>query len=120
MVNESRTKFRLTTTLSDLAEFSASRDLFKKLIKHIGVGFDRHKPINLLTILESNGPSDTIWSLQATCEDSWLAYKLIRANTIKADILRDHYHKGSPLSRRENKQKKAEDQAEIIRKYLIW
>ena len=38
---------------------------YDKLHKHIGYGYPKNKPIDLTTILASNGSDDTLWSLRA-------------------------------------------------------
>ena len=63
---------KLTTTLSRIRGHSPCSDGWKKLVKHLGGidAFGEDTPINLLTILESNGVQDMLWSLRATIEDS--------------------------------------------------
>jgi hypothetical protein len=58
-------KIKLTTTLNLLKEHEACDDGYELLIKHIGEDYDENKPINLLTILESNGAEHCIWALRA-------------------------------------------------------
>ena len=63
---------KLTTTLQKLRDAGACESGYKKLAKHVGgckkYGMDTE--INLLTILESNGVQDMLWSLRATDQDS--------------------------------------------------
>ncbi len=59
-------KVILTTTLNQLKEKSACREGYEKLVKHLGgVSYDHDAPINLLSILDSNGVDDMLWSLRA-------------------------------------------------------
>lgn len=59
-----------TTTFARLKEHGACTEGYKKLAKHLGgvATYGKHTPINLLTILESNGLTDTLWSLRAVQE----------------------------------------------------
>ena len=62
-------KVKLTTTLVKLKDKGVCIDGYRKLIKHLGADYPADKPINLLTILDSNGVQDMLWCLRATRED---------------------------------------------------
>ena len=64
------TQYALTTTLSLLKKNNACHSGYRKLVKHLGTEWPDTKPINLLTILESNGVQDMLWCLRATRESS--------------------------------------------------
>ena len=57
----------LTTTFAKLKATSAYESGYKKLAQHLGgiTKYGKDTPINLLTILESNGVDDMMWSLRA-------------------------------------------------------
>lgn len=55
----------LHTTLTALKENDACTEGYQKLLKHVGLRYPQDKPIELATILESNGLSDTLWSFRA-------------------------------------------------------
>jgi len=57
---------KLTTTLNLLRKKGASPASMKMLIGHIGEDYGEDKPINLLTILESNCVNHFFWSMRAT------------------------------------------------------
>ena len=61
---------KLTTTLNRIREHSPCTDGWKKLNKYLGSEYGEGTPINLLTILDSNGVQDMLWCLRATVEDS--------------------------------------------------
>ena len=60
----------LSTTFAKLKEFGACESGYKKLATHLGgiTKYGRDKPINLLTILDSNGVKDCVWALRAAVE----------------------------------------------------
>jgi len=60
---------KLTTTLNLIRACSPCTDGWKKLLKHVGPDHDPDAPINLLTVLESNGVQDVLWCLRATEQD---------------------------------------------------
>ena len=75
-------KTRLTTTFNRLRDAGACTDGYRKLAKYLG-GVDNYgadTPINLLTILESNGLEDTIWCLRATEQNSDKVARLFAAD----------------------------------------
>jgi hypothetical protein len=63
-------KMILSTTFNELKKHDACEDGYKKLAKYLGgiTQYGKSTPINLLTILESNGIEDCIWSLRAAIE----------------------------------------------------
>ena len=61
---------KLTTTLNKIRACSPCASGWQTLLKHVGKDFDPDAEINLLTILESNGVADMLWSLRATDQDS--------------------------------------------------
>ena len=62
----------LTTTFELLRKADACTEGYRTLAKHLGgVGkYGADTPIDLLTILDSNGPMDTLWCLRATQQES--------------------------------------------------
>src|SRR3990167_5044938 len=67
-------KVRLTTTLALVREHHACDSGYKVLRKYLGPKWPDDKPINLLTILRSNGVQDMLWCLRSTREpyaDHW-------------------------------------------------
>jgi hypothetical protein len=61
---------KLTTTLNRIRACSPCTDGWKTLLTHMGPNHDPDAPINLLTVLESNGVQDMLWCLRATEQDS--------------------------------------------------
>ena len=62
-------KVKLTTTLDLLREHQACTEGYRTLVKHIGADYPHDKPINLLTVLDSNGVQDMMWCLRTTQQD---------------------------------------------------
>src|SRR5690606_15674642 len=61
---------RLHTTLNRLHQAGACTARYEHLLRALGgPSFDHERPINLLTILEHNGPEDCLWALCATAEN---------------------------------------------------
>jgi hypothetical protein len=60
----------LSTTFNKLKEYGACQSGYTKLAKHMGgiKKYGNNTPIDLITILESNGIEDCIWSLRAAIE----------------------------------------------------
>lgn len=78
---------RLTTTLNRLKAAGACAARYRHLVKALGGlrAYRKNTPINLLTILEHNGPEDCIWALRATVEDSSdVVARLIAADCAEA------------------------------------
>lgn len=73
---------KFTTTFNLLREKSACTSGYKTLARHLGSvdAYGADKEINLLTILESNGFDDAIWSLRATVQSSDQVKRLIAAD----------------------------------------
>ena len=61
---------KLITTLNKIRACSPCASGWRTLVKHLGEDFDPDAEINLLTILESNGVADMLWSLRATDQES--------------------------------------------------
>lgn len=61
----------LTTTFNLLREAKACTSGYRKLATHLGgvEAYGADTPVNLLTILESNGVADMLWCLQATQQE---------------------------------------------------
>lgn len=55
----------MKTTLQQIRMRNPCAHGFKKLLKFLGPGFDDVAPIDILTVLESNGLHDAIWCLCA-------------------------------------------------------
>jgi hypothetical protein len=53
----------INTTLNLLKENNACKGGYESLLNHVGIDFDKDKPIPLTTILESNNLNDTLWVL---------------------------------------------------------
>lgn len=53
----------LTTTLNRLRAAGACAEGYKILLEHVGLHYDPDAPIDLLTVLESNGSVDCLWAL---------------------------------------------------------
>ena len=73
---------KLTTTFNLLRDKSACESGYRKLAKHLG-GINTYgadTPINLLTILESNGIDDAIWCLRATEQNCDRVARLMAAD----------------------------------------
>ena len=62
---------KLTTTLAKIRACSPCESGYTKLVKHLGgvKAYGADTPINLLTILTSNGVPDMLWCLRATNEE---------------------------------------------------
>ena len=61
---------KLTTTLNKIRACSPCTSGWKKLLSRLGTDFNLDAEINLLTVLESNGVADMLWTLRATEQDS--------------------------------------------------
>ncbi len=73
---------KLTTSFNALCKAGACEEGYKKLAKALGGvrKYGASVEINLLTILESNGFDDAVWSLRATVQDSDVTKRLIAAD----------------------------------------
>ena len=75
----------LTTTLNRLREANACTERYQHLLKALGgPKFDHNAPINLLTILDSNGVDDCLWALQATEQNCDVVARLMAADFAEA------------------------------------
>src|ERR1017187_10027223 len=78
----------ITTTLNRLKQAGACQFRYAHLISALGgISFDHDAPINLLTVLGSNGTNDVAWVLEngATIEDSapaWAEYGRVKATAL--------------------------------------
>src|ERR1035441_4327115 len=78
----------MTTTLNRLKEAGACRERYAHLVQALGgISFAHDAPINLLTVLGSNGTDDVAWVLEngATIEDSapaWAEYERVSATAL--------------------------------------
>src|ERR1017187_5060519 len=78
----------ITTTLNRLKQAGACQLRYAHLISALGgISFDHDAPINLLTVLGSNGTNDVAWVLEngATIEDSapaWAEYERVSATAL--------------------------------------
>src|ERR1039457_6561526 len=75
-------KVNLTTTFNKLREADACTSGYKKLAAHLGgiMKYGKDTPINLLTILESNGINDALWCLRATEQNCDRVSRLMAAD----------------------------------------
>lgn len=79
-------KILLTTSFSLLRQHGACESGYRKLAKALG-GVDQYgveNPINVLTILETNGLDDCLWSLRATHQDADIISRLMAAQFAEA------------------------------------
>ena len=67
---------KLTTTLNKIRACSPCASGWRTLVKHLGEEFDPNAEINLLTVLESNGVADMLWTLRATDHSKRVASQL--------------------------------------------
>jgi len=63
---QQKPNMKLTTTLNLLHKNNACELGMTTLLKHLGADYPADKPINLLTILDSNGVQHCLWALRAT------------------------------------------------------
>jgi hypothetical protein len=63
----------ITLTLNDIRKHSPCHEGWTKLLKHLGKTKAEDEPLNLLTVLDSNGLDDTLWCFQCLDEsyDNW-------------------------------------------------
>ena len=71
---------KLTTTLTLLHKAGACPSGYKKLIASLGAEYPHEKPIDLLTILDTNGINDALWALCATVENCDMVARLMAAD----------------------------------------
>lgn len=60
---------KLTTTLNELKKHNPCLDGWETLVAYLGADYAPDTEINLLTILESNGVQDCLWTLRATLQN---------------------------------------------------
>ena len=58
----------MQTTLNKIKKHSPCKDGWEKLLNHLGKTEADDEPLELITILESNGINDTIWAMRAVEE----------------------------------------------------
>lgn len=73
-------KMKLTTTLNLLRKSGSCTSEYKTLIRALGAGYPHEKPIDLLTILNTNGLEDALWVMCATTENCNIVARLIAAD----------------------------------------
>jgi hypothetical protein len=62
-------KIVLTTTFALLRSACACTPRYRVLREALGLSYGTDEPINILTILKTNGIEDALWALTATAED---------------------------------------------------
>lgn len=67
------TTYASTTTLRRIRDASPCEDGWKKLLKHLGKTAADDEPLDLLTVLNSNGLDDALWVLSFAMPDGRLA-----------------------------------------------
>ena len=67
------TTFASTTTLNRIRATSPCEDGWQKLLKHLGKSKADDEPLELLTVLDSNGLEDALWVLFNAMPDDRLA-----------------------------------------------
>jgi hypothetical protein len=65
--------YNSTTTLARIRAASPCEDGWQKLLKHLGKTKANGEPLDLLTVLDSNGLDDAIWVLSYAMPDDRLA-----------------------------------------------
>ena len=83
---------KLTTTLNRLRAAGACSSGYAKLLAGLGgVGYDHDAPINLLTVLQTNGANDCLWALCATEQNCDKIARLIAADLAESVL---HIYEG--------------------------
>ncbi len=67
------TEYQSTTTLNRIREALPCRDGWEKLLAHLGKTKADDEPLQLLTVLDSNGLDDALWVLSYAMPDDRLA-----------------------------------------------
>ncbi len=84
-IENERISMKLTTTFSLLRKASACKPRYEFLRAALSrEEYGDHTPINLLTILETNGLNDALWALRATAEDCEKVARLMAADFAEA------------------------------------
>ena len=91
---------KLTTSFALLKKAGACTDRYTFLAKALGgiTKYGKDTPIDLLTILETNGVNDCLWALQATTEDASRITELIIADV--AESVLHIYEREYPTDKR--------------------
>jgi hypothetical protein len=76
-------KYLLTTTLQMLKDANACEDGYSSVVKGVGKDYPLDKPINLLSILESNCVNHFFWAFRCTTQDNKIPLRLILHDIIK-------------------------------------
>ena len=89
----------LTTTLNRLHAANACAERYQHLLKALGGPSVNHDaPINLLTILDSNGVDDCLWALQATEQNCDVVARLMACDFAEAVL--QNFEKQYPKDQR--------------------
>ena len=67
------TEYQSTTTLSRIREALPCREGWEKLLAHLGKTKADDEPLQLMTVLDSNGLDDALWVLSYAMPDDRLA-----------------------------------------------
>jgi len=67
------TEYQSTTTLSRIREAQPCREGWEKLLAHLGKTKADDEPLQLMTVLDSNGLDDALWVLSYAMPDDRLA-----------------------------------------------
>ena len=67
------TEYQSTTTLSRIRDEEPCKDGWAKLLAHLGKTAADDEPLNLLTVLDSNGFDDALWVLSYAMPEDRLA-----------------------------------------------
>jgi len=65
--------YQSTTTLARIRAASPCKDVWEKLLAHLGKTKADDEPLSLLTVLDSNGLDDALWVLSFAMPDNRLA-----------------------------------------------
>jgi hypothetical protein len=76
-------KYLLTTTLRMLKNANACKDGYSSVVKGVGKDYPLDKPINLLSILESNCVNHFFWAFRCTTQDNKIPLRLILHDIVK-------------------------------------
>src|SRR6185312_8512156 len=76
-------KYLLTTTLQMLKNANACKDGYSSVVKGVGKDYPLDKPINLLSILESNCVNHFFWAFRCTTQDNKIPLRLILHDIVK-------------------------------------
>jgi len=67
-----KAKLPITTTLAEIREHQPCENGWKELLRYLGKTKADNEPLLLLTILDSNGFDDCLWSLRTRPDLNWL------------------------------------------------